>query len=230
MVIDIIHMDTTHTTHMDTTHMDTTRMNITNILDELNRLYPGAACSLKFSSPIQLLISTQLSAQCTDARVNTVTPKLFRKYSGVNEFANADKTELENIIRSLGFYRNKTKNIIACCKMLVEQFDGKLPDNLQDMLKLPGVGRKTANLVLWEVYKIPGVVVDTHVARITKRLGLTDSINPAIIEKDLMKVIPEEMWSVFSHQLVLHGRLLCMARKPKCEVCPLNTYCLFNRK
>jgi endonuclease III len=195
------------------------------IMEIFNEAYPDAACSLDYVDPLQLMVSTQLSAQCTDARVNIVTGSLFKKYCNVNDFANADLKEMEEDIKSTGFYHNKAKNIINACKMIISDFNGKVPSNMDDLLKLPGVGRKTANLVLGDAFGIPGVVVDTHAKRLSKRIGLTENEDPEKVEFDLMKVIPKENWAMFSHQLVYHGRAVCNARKPICEECKIRNYC-----
>ncbi len=195
------------------------------IISELNRLYPEAGCSLTYTDPLQLMIATQLAAQCTDARVNIVTQSLYIKYVTVHDFANADLHELEEDIKSTGFYHNKAKNIINACKMIISDFDGKVPSNMEDLLKLPGVGRKTANLVLGDIFGIPGVVVDTHAGRLSNRMGFTSHKDPEKIEYDLMKVIPREHWSNFSHQLVYHGRAVCNARKPDCDACTIREFC-----
>jgi endonuclease-3 len=200
---------------------------VKHIMEELERLYPEAACSLVYKDPLQLLIATQLSAQCTDARVNIVTRDLFKKYRSAQDFANADIKELEDDIRSTGFYRNKVRNIIESCKKILSDYDGKVPNTMDKLLTLPGVGRKTANLVLGDIFGIPGIVVDTHAKRLSNRLGLTKEQDPVKIEFDLMKIIPKKMWSRFSHQLVSHGRAVCKARKPECEICTLRPYCLF---
>lgn len=200
------------------------------IIDILDRLYPGAGCSLDYSDPLQLMISTQLAAQCTDARVNMVTPALFSKYRNVYDFAAADPMELERDIRSTGFYHNKARNIISACKMVISDFGGEVPSNMQDLLKLPGVGRKTANLVLGDCFGIPGVVIDTHAKRLSNRIGLTENEDPEKIEHDLMKVLPRENWSRFCHQLVYHGRAVCNARKPACESCDISQYCKYGQK
>lgn len=202
---------------------------IKNIIDELERLYPQAGCTLTYKDPLQLLIATQMAAQCTDARVNIVTRDLFKKYRTAQDFANAGQNELEEEIRSTGFYRNKARNIIACCKKIVTDFGGEVPHSMEELLSLPGVGRKTANLVLGDIFNIPGVVVDTHAKRLSNRLGLTREQDPEKIEYDLMKVIPKEKWSLFSHQLVFHGREVCMARNPQCENCTLRSYCVYGK-
>lgn len=198
---------------------------VINILEIFDQLYPEAECSLEYDTPLQLLISTQLAAQCTDARVNLVSKELYKKYRGVEDFANAELAELEQDIKPTGFYRNKAKNIIACCKQLLEKHQGKIPDNMEDLLKLPGVGRKTANLVLYEIYGIQGVVVDTHAKRLTNHIGLTKNQDPEKIEYDLQKIVPRERWADFCHKLVFHGRAVCNARKPDCENCRINSFC-----
>ena len=189
------------------------------------KVYPEAACSLNYSSPFELLIATLMSAQCTDKRVNIVTKTLFEKYKGPIDFMNANLNELMNDIRSTGFYRNKAKNIIALSTMIVEKFDGIVPDNLEDITSLPGVGRKTGNLVLGDIYGIPGMVIDTHAKRVLYRTGLTNHKDPTKIEFDVQKLIPDEFKNKFSHQLVTHGREYCDARNPLCIECPIKEYC-----
>jgi endonuclease III len=198
---------------------------IEKILILLDELYPGAICSLGFRNPLELLVATVLSAQCTDERVNQVTPGLFRKYPTARAYAQATLEELENDIRSTGFYHNKAKSIKAACRILDERFNGNIPADLDALVQLPGIGRKTANVILGNAYQIPGIVVDTHVSRVTQRLGLTLQKDPDKIEQDLMVLIPRERWITFSHQLIQHGRQLCQARKPKTEVCPLRSHC-----
>ncbi|HHW30643.1 MAG TPA: endonuclease III [Clostridiaceae bacterium] len=190
-----------------------------------DKLYPEAGCTLNYEDPIQLLISTQLAAQCTDERVNIVTATLFKKYKDVYDFAKADVNELEEDIKSTGFYRNKARNIIACCNMIIDKFGGKIPQNMEEMLKLPGVGRKTANVVLGNVFGIPGVIVDTHAKRLSNRIGLSKNAQPEKIEFDLMDILPKEIWTKFSNQLVYHGRAVCNARTPKCSRCAINYLC-----
>jgi endonuclease III len=203
---------------------------IAKIISIFNVLYPEAECSLEYRDPLQLLLSTQLSAQCTDARVNIVTESLFKKYKNVFDFANADLQELEQDIKPTGFYHNKAKNILNTCKMIIEVFDSKVPGNMEDLLKLPGVGRKTANLVLGDIFNVPGIVVDTHAKRLSNRIGLTKNSDPEKIEYDLMKILPKKEWSRFSHQLVYHGRAVCNARTPKCDICGIIDYCEFKGK
>jgi endonuclease-3 len=196
------------------------------ILAKLDEAYPNAHCELKHANAFQLLISTILSAQCTDTRVNQVTETLYKKYRGPKDFAYADPAELEKEIRPTGFFRNKTKSIMGASKKLVEEFGGEVPRTMEEMLTLPGVARKTANVVLGTAYEIAsGVVVDTHVQRLGNRLDLTRNEDPKKIEQDLMQEIPKERWIQFSHQLIWHGRRVCFARKPKCEVCNLEKIC-----
>lgn len=200
------------------------------IIEELGALYPMAGCSLKYSDPLQLLIATQLAAQCTDERVNLVTKTLFKKYRTVKDFAGADVKELEDDIRSTGFYRNKARNIIACCKKIITDYDGKVPDTMEKLLTLPGVGRKTANVVLGDAFGVPGIIVDTHAKRLSRRLGLTREEDPVKIEFDLMRIIPKDKWTIFSHRLVFHGRAVCKARNPACGSCTIRPYCVFGNK
>lgn len=190
--------------------------------------YNEADCTLDYKNALQLLIATQLAAQCTDARVNLVTPRLFKKYPDVYAFANADELELREDIRSTGFFRNKAKNIIACCQMIADKYNGDVPDNMEDLLSLPGVGRKTANLVLGDFFGIPGIVVDTHATRLSQRMGFTKETAPHKIELDLQKILPKEIWSSFCHYLVYHGRSYCTARSPKCNICPIGHLCRKN--
>lgn len=208
----------------------TKKERVIRIIEELERMYPDAACSLDYKDPLQLMVATQLAAQCTDARVNIVTKDLFLKYKTVYDFARAVQEELEQDIKSTGFYHNKAKNIIAACKLIVSDFGGKVPKDMDSLLKLPGVGRKTANLLLNDCFGIPGVVVDTHAKRLSNRIGLTKNQDPEKIEYDLMKLIPREKWGSFCHQLVYHGRAVCNARKPMCEECGISEYCDFYKK
>ncbi len=196
-----------------------------SIIKIFGEVYGDADCTLDYSSALQLLIATQLAAQCTDARVNLVTPKLFDRYKTVYDFASADPDELSSLIHSTGFYRNKTKNIIACCQKLISDFGGEVPRTMDELLSLPGVGRKTANLVLGDVFGIPGIVVDTHAGRLARRMGFTKNTDPYKVELDLIKIIPPEFQSQFCHQLVFHGREFCDARKPRCLECPIKDLC-----
>lgn len=199
---------------------------VRTILQKLNEAYPAATCALKHANPFQLLIATILSAQCTDERVNMVTPGLFQKYKDAKGFAYANPAEVENEIRSTGFFRNKTKSIIGASKKIVEDFHGEVPKTMEELLTLPGVARKTANVVLGTGFGIAsGVVVDTHVQRLSQRLDLTKHTDPKKIEQDLMKAIPQERWISFAHQLIWHGRRVCIARKPRCIDCNLKAIC-----
>jgi len=196
------------------------------ILAKLDAAYPNATCELKHENPFQLVISTILSAQCTDVRVNLVTEKLYKKYSDAKAFAYADPAELEQEIRPTGFFRNKTKSVMGASKAIVEQFGGQVPRTMEQMLTLPGVARKTANVVLGTAYGIPsGVVVDTHVLRLARRLELTKHEEPKKVEQDLMNILPQNKWIRFSHQLIWHGRRVCIARKPRCLACNLESLC-----
>jgi endonuclease-3 len=196
------------------------------VVKGLRKHYPDATCALHHASAFQLLIATILSAQCTDERVNIVTKDLFAKFPTAEEMAAVPIPQLEKMIQSAGFFRNKAKNIKACCQMLVEQHGGEVPRDLELLVKLAGVGRKTANVVLGTAFRIPsGVVVDTHVQRISKRLGLTEHDNPEKIERDLMDVLPRKEWIDYSHRVIHHGRRICKARKPWCDQCPLNGVC-----
>jgi endonuclease-3 len=194
-------------------------------LDTLAKLYPDAHCALDHKTPLQLLIATILSAQCTDARVNLVTPALFDRYRTVQDFAGAKPAELERLIASTGFFRNKTKSIIACCRAIIEKHDGEVPATLDELVQLPGVGRKTANVILGTAVGVPGNTVDTHVGRLSRRLGLTENDDPVKVEFDLMAVIPEPDWTLFSHRLIFHGRQVCFARKPNCPGCAMKRFC-----
>lgn len=198
---------------------------VKNIIEIFDNVYGDADCTLDYADPLQLIIATQLAAQCTDARVNMVTPALFAKYPDVYAFAAADELELREMIRSCGFYKNKAKNIIGCCQKLISDFDGVVPQTMEELLSLPGVGRKTANLVLGDAFGIPGVVVDTHATRLSNRLGFTVNSDPYKIELDLMKIVPKESWSHFCHQLVEHGRAFCKAQRPNCNDCPVGMHC-----
>jgi endonuclease-3 len=195
------------------------------ILEILDHTYPDARTALDFHTPLQLLIATILSAQCTDQRVNQVTPALFARYSDAAALAAADTADLEEIIRSTGFFRMKAKAIRACCADIVAKNGGEVPRTLEDLTALRGVGRKTANVVLGNAFEIPGLVVDTHVSRVSGRLGLTSQTDPVKIERALMPIVPREQWTVFSHWLILHGRRVCVARKPRCSICPLALHC-----
>jgi len=197
-----------------------------SVIRILKRQYPDAECSLNFRNPLQLLVATILSAQCTDARVNMVIKDLFQKYRSAKDYANADPDELSEIIRSTGFFRNKTKSIIGTGKALVEKHGGKVPNSMAELNALPGVGRKTANVVLGNAFGIDeGVVVDTHVGRISNRLKLTQHKDAIKIERDLMEIVPRKDWTLFPHLMINHGREICQARKPQCEACLIQPHC-----
>jgi endonuclease-3 len=199
---------------------------VSEILRRLESMYPGATCALRHQSPWQLLVATILSAQCTDKRVNEVTPGLFEKYPTPRDFAAVRPETLAHDIRSTGFFNNKAKSVVGAAKKVVSEFGGEVPGAMEEMLTLPGVARKTANVVLGTAYGIPsGIVVDTHVQRIAARLDLTKNTDPVKIEQDLMKIVPQEKWILFSHEVILHGRALCQARNPKCAECALNDEC-----
>lgn len=196
------------------------------ILVRLKRLYPDAPCTLNYETPVQLLVATMLSAQCTDARVNQVTPALFSRFPDAKALAKADLTELENLVRSTGFYRNKAKNIQATCRILLQEFGSQVPPSMEQLLTLPGVARKTANVVLAHAFGIhSGVTVDTHVKRLSYRLGLTEHTDPIQIERDLIRLLPSEDWENFSIRLIYHGRAICKARNPACQACLIADLC-----
>lgn len=196
------------------------------LLIRLKRLYPDATCSLNYETPVQLLVATILSAQCTDERVNMVTPELFRRYPDAAALAGADPTEIETLIRSTGFYRNKARNLQGACRHIMERFGGEVPKRMEDLLSLPGVARKTANVVLAHAFGInQGVTVDTHVKRLSYRLGLTKHTDPVKIERDLMRLLPQPDWENWSIRLIYHGRQVCNARSPKCDRCELADLC-----
>jgi endonuclease III len=200
------------------------------IYDRLAEHYPDAHCALDFKTPYQLLVATILSAQCTDKRVNMVTPALFKRYRTPAAMAGANPAELEDMIRSTGFFRNKAKSLLGMSRALVERHRGKVPDQLEELVALPGVGRKTANVVLGNAFdRNEGVVVDTHVARVSERLGLTRETDPVKIEQDLMRLFPSDRWTMLAHLLIAHGRRICVARRPKCEECFLNNICPSSR-
>jgi endonuclease-3 len=203
---------------------------VNSILEALDAHLPAAHCALNYQDPYQLLVATILSAQCTDQRVNQVTPGLFDRFPDAGRMAEAPVERIEEIIRPTGFFRQKAKNIKAMSQVLAEKYDGRVPPDLDALVQLPGIGRKTANVVLGECFQIPGVVVDTHVRRIAGRLGLTPNDNPDKIERDLMATIPEQKWTVLSHQLILLGRTICLARRPRCGQCFLPKWCPWGQK
>jgi endonuclease III len=200
------------------------------ILEVLEKHYADAHVTLDFTNPLELLVATVLSAQCTDVRVNLVTPAIFKKYPAAADYAAAPVEDLEQAIYTTGFYRQKAKSIKAICQTLMEKFDGRVPASLEDLVKLPGIGRKTANVILGNAFGIPGIVVDTHIGRVSQRLGLTDQKDPVKIEFDLMPLVPQERWVKFSHQMIWHGRQICTAKKPDCPRCPLLPYCDYGQR
>ncbi len=191
----------------------------------LKAAYPDAVCALQYGKDYELMISVRLSAQCTDARVNQVTPALFARFPTLESFANADVAEVEEYVRTCGFYRNKARDIVLACQMLLDEFGGRVPDNMDDLLRIPGVGRKTANLLLGDIYHKPAVVCDTHCIRISNKLGLASGKDPAKVERQLREVLPPEESSDFCHRIVLHGRAVCTARAPRCDTCCLAACC-----
>ncbi|HET7039748.1 MAG TPA: endonuclease III [Gemmatimonadales bacterium] len=208
--------------------MKPARERIRLILNRLKRRYPEAQCSLGFGSPLELLVATILSAQCTDERVNAVTPALFARYRTARDYAEANPDELSEMIKSTGFFRNKTRSLIGMGTALVERHGGEVPRSMEELTAVPGVGRKTANVVLGNAFGIDeGVVVDTHVARLSQRLRLTRHTEAGKIERDLMALVPRKEWTLFPHLMIHHGRAVCQARKPRCEICPVNDLCPF---
>jgi len=201
---------------------------VEKIFPILKKTYPEAKTALEHTSPLELLIATILAAQCTDARVNIVTKELFKKYRTAEDWARIPQAQLEEDIRSTGFYRNKAKSIKAAAAMILEKFGGQVPRTMDELLQLPGVGRKTANVILGNVFDTPGIVCDTHVIRLSRRLGLSKNSDPVKLEHDLMEIVPKNKyggWTLFSHVLVFHGRTICKARKPDCPVCPIAKHC-----
>ena len=208
----------------------TARERVEQLIEAFREVYPGAHCELDFKNPLQLLVATILSAQCTDKRVNLVTPKLFAKYRTAADYAHSRTPVFEKEIQSTGFFRNKTKSILGMAQALVERHGGRVPDTMEELVRLPGVGRKTANVVLGNAFgKNEGVVVDTHVQRITGLLRLTREKTPEKIEQDLMQLVPREKWTIFSHLIILHGRAVCIARRPRCDECVINRWCPSSR-
>src|SRR5450432_3289641 len=207
--------------------IQTRRDRVTKILPILKRMYPNAKCSLNYKNPLELIVATILSAQCTDERVNIVTKDLFKKYRTAEDFAQVPQEKLEKDIQSTGFFRNKAKSIRSMAQSLIEKHNGKVPQTMEELVELAGVGRKTANVVLGNAFdKNIGVVVDTHVTRVSNRLALTDhAIDAVKIEQDLIQIVPQNEWTIWSHLLIHHGRAICQARKPKCTICPLLEYC-----
>lgn len=203
----------------------TTKELAVKAVETLKEEYPGAVCSLNYTEPLQLLIATRLSAQCTDARVNLVTPALFERFPSLEAFCEGTEDEVAELVRSCGFYRAKARDIIGMCRMIRDEFGRRVPDTIEDLTRLPGVGRKTANLIVGDIYGKPAVVTDTHCIRISNRIGLTTNKDPKKVEDDLRAVLPEEESNDFCHRLVIHGRAVCTARKAKCEECCLKEFC-----
>ena len=206
-------------------HKEEAKQRIKKIWPILENTYPDAKTALKFVNSLELLIATILSAQCTDVRVNMVTPGLFKKYKSAKDWAKADIKQIESDIRSTGFYHNKAVSIKGACTKIIEQFGGKVPGTMAELVDLPGVGRKTANVVLGNAFGTPAIACDTHVIRLSRRLGLSENSDPVKLEFDLAEIVPKKSWTVFSHALILHGRNICKARKPDCENCPISKYC-----
>jgi len=204
---------------------DEAKQRVKKIWSILKKKYPDAKIALRFVNPLELLVSTILSAQCTDVRVNMVTKDLFRKYKSAGDWAKADLKQIESEIRSTGFFRNKALNIKKACTKITEQYGGKVPGTMDELLTLPGVGRKTANCVLGDAFGIPGITCDTHVIRLSRRLGLSENSDPVKLEFDLAEIVPKNNWTAFSHLIITHGRNVCMARKPNCPDCPIAKYC-----
>jgi len=203
---------------------------VKKIIEILSKEIPDSKIALRFSNPLELLIATILSAQCTDVKVNQVTVDLFKKYRSAEDYTNSNLEELEEDIRPTGFYRNKAKSIQKCCQELVTRFGGKVPKTLEELVTLPGVGRKTANVILGNAFGIPGIAVDTHGHRVSQRIGLTKNDDPVKIEFDLMEIVPKEEWTHFSNLLIWHGRRTCIAKKPLCEICPIRKLCDYGNK
>ena len=206
------------------------RNRVREIIKILSKEIPDSRVALRSSKPLELLIATILSAQCTDVKVNQVTETLFKKYHSAKDYANANLTELEKEIRPTGFYRNKAKSVQKCCQELEARFGGEVPKTMDELVALPGVGRKTANVILGNAFGTPGIVVDTHVHRVSQKIGLTKSDDPVKIEFDLMDIVPKEEWTHFSNLLIWHGRKICVARKPLCEICPIVKLCDYGSK
>lgn len=205
------------------------KKDILKIIEILNKEYNNAKCGLEYTTPISLVIALILAAQCTDARVNVICPKLFEKFKTVNDIANANIKEIEEIIHPCGFYKNKSKNIKGCCNLLIEKFNGNVPNTMEALTTLPGIGRKSANIILQECFsKTEGIAVDTHVTRITRKIGISNGNSQEQIEKDLIKIIPYSYWNKINHILVNHGRKICIARRPQCSNCPISTLCKKN--
>ncbi len=200
------------------------------IHEKLGEVYPGAECALHFRSPFELLVATILSAQCTDERVNKVTPALFDRFPDAETMAEASMADLEELVRTTGFFRNKAKSLKGMAQAVMRDHNGVIPQTMEELRPLPGVGRKTANVVLGNCFGVPGLTVDTHMTRVNQRLGLTKNVDPEKIELDLMVLIPQPDWTLYSHRIISHGRAICVARKPKCEICPIAEDCPYYQK
>ncbi len=209
--------------------LKTAGQRLKKILTILRKSYPDAKCALVHRNALDLLVATILSAQCTDERVNIVTKVLFKKYRKADDYVAVELEELQEDIRSTGFYKNKGKNIQGACKLIADEHKGKVPDTMEELVKLPGVGRKTANVLLGNVFGVPGITTDTHVIRLSRLMGLSKNSDPVKLEQDLMKLVPEKEWTNFSHQIIFHGRQVCNARKPDCENCLLETLCCYGK-
>jgi len=207
----------------------TLKLRIGKIIPILKEEYPGAGPRLNFSNPLELLIAGILASQCTDDRVNIVTGYLFKKYTTANDYVNADINQLMEEIYSTGTFRKKAERIKECCNILIQKYNGEVPNNIEDLTNLPGIGRKTANMLLANTFDIPGLIMDTHVIRLSRRIGLTDKNYPDKMEADLMEIVPNKEWTDFSNLLMFHGREICLARKPKCEECKINKFCEYYR-
>lgn len=210
--------------------MPLTKAETFEVIEKLTQYYPDARCALNFTNPFELLIATMLSAQCTDVRVNMVTEKLFQKYRGPEDYVTVSPEMLQEDIREVGLFRNKAQNIVATSRMILDDYDGTVPDDIQELTKLPGVGRKTANVVLSNAFAIPAFAVDTHVLRVTNRIGIANSDNPDEVERQVTRRLPKDRWSQAHHVLIHHGRQICVARKPKCEICPVQEHCRYYRR
>lgn len=209
--------------------MNLTQNQIIELIEKLKKYYPEATCSLNFKTPFELVIAVMLSAQCTDKRVNETTPNIFSKYNTPEDFSNIDLNLLESLIHPCGFYKNKSKNIIACSKKIISDFNGEVPNNMEDLISLPGIGRKSANVIMLEAFNNPvGIAVDTHAKRISNRIGLSLQTTPEKIEQDLLKIIPKKYLKDVNHLFVYHGRKICESRKPKCDICPIRNLCSKN--
>lgn len=209
--------------------MNLTQNQIIELIEKLKKYYPKATCSLNFKTPFELVIAVMLSAQCTDKRVNETTPNIFSKYNTPEDFSNIDLNLLESLIHPCGFYKNKSKNIIACSKKIISDFNGEVPNNMEDLISLPGIGRKSANVIMLEAFNNPvGIAVDTHAKRISNRIGLSLQTTPEKIEQDLLKIIPKKYLKDVNHLFVYHGRKICESRKPKCDICPIRNLCSKN--